>query len=75
MLAKNVDPDQMPHYVESDLAFDRGLHCLPMTLFPVFSKNGLRHVSSFVLNEETLECNCSLKLTLFETAMLRQFLT
>ena len=25
---KNVDPDQMPHYVTSDL----GLHCLPMTL-------------------------------------------
>ena len=23
----NVDPDQMPHYVASDL----GLHCLPMT--------------------------------------------
>ena len=29
MLAKNVDPDQMPHYVASDL----GLHCLSMT-FP-----------------------------------------
>ena len=26
--ANNVDPDQMPHYVASDL----GLHCLPMTL-------------------------------------------
>ena len=25
MLANNVDPDQMPHYVASDL----GLHCLP----------------------------------------------
>ena len=25
MLANNVDPDQMPHYV----AFDLGLHCLP----------------------------------------------
>ena len=28
LLAKDVDPDQMPHYVASDL----GLHCLPMTL-------------------------------------------
>ena len=28
MLADNVDPDQMPHYVASDL----GLHCLPETL-------------------------------------------
>ena len=26
MLANNVDPDQMPHSVASDL----GLHCLPM---------------------------------------------
>ena len=28
MVANNVDPDQMPHYVASDL----GLHCLPMSL-------------------------------------------
>ena len=28
LLANNLDPDQMPHYVVSDL----GLHCLPMTL-------------------------------------------
>ena len=27
MLANNVDPDQMPHYMASDL----GLHCLSMT--------------------------------------------
>ena len=31
MLANNVDPDQTPHYVASDL----GLHCLPMTLLRV----------------------------------------
>ena len=31
LLAKNVDPDQTPHYVASDL----GLHCLPMTLLQV----------------------------------------
>ena len=28
LLAYTVDPDQMPHYVASDL----GLHCLPTTL-------------------------------------------
>ena len=28
LLANNVNPDQMPHY----LAFDLSLHCLPMTL-------------------------------------------
>ena len=32
MSAKEVDPDQMPHDVASDL----GLHCLPMTLFTGF---------------------------------------
>ena len=31
MLANTVDPDQMPHYVTSDL----GLHCLSMTLLKV----------------------------------------
>ena len=31
LLANNVGPDQMPHYVVSDL----GLHCLPMTLLQV----------------------------------------
>ena len=31
LLAYNVNPDQMPHYVASDL----GLHCLPMTLLLV----------------------------------------
>ena len=30
-ISKNVDPNQMPHYVASDL----GLHCLPMTLSQV----------------------------------------
>ena len=30
-MANNVDPDQMPHYVASDL----GLHCLPMTCLRV----------------------------------------
>ena len=31
LLANNADPDQMPHYVASDL----GLHCLPMALLLV----------------------------------------
>ena len=31
LLANNVDPDQMPHYVASDL----GQHCLPMTLLQI----------------------------------------
>ena len=31
LIANNVDPDQMPHYVASDLV----LHCLPMTLLRV----------------------------------------
>ena len=37
MLANTEDPDQMPHYVASDL----GLHCLPMTLLQVSGNNGL----------------------------------
>ena len=32
LLANCVGPDQMPHYVASDL----GLHCLPMTLLRDF---------------------------------------
>ena len=28
LLANSVDPDQMPHYVASDL----GLHCFPLTV-------------------------------------------
>ena len=31
LLANSVDPDQMPHYVASDL----GLHCLPMIVLQV----------------------------------------
>ena len=36
LLANNVDSDQMPHYVASDL----GLHCLPMILLGVLGING-----------------------------------
>ena len=31
-MENTVDPDEIPHYVASDL----GLHCLPMTLWRVF---------------------------------------
>ena len=31
LLANNVDPDQMPHHVTSDL----GVHCLPLTTLRV----------------------------------------
>ena len=31
LVATNLDPDQMPHYVASEL----GLHCLPVTLLPI----------------------------------------
>ena len=37
LLANTVDPDQMPHYVASDL----GLHCLNLTLYEFPGKNGL----------------------------------
>ena len=40
LLANNVDTDQMPHYVASDL----GLHCLPVTLVWVPGKNKLKKV-------------------------------
>ena len=38
LLANNVDPDQMPHYVASDL----GLHCLPMSFYGFPGKYGLK---------------------------------
>ena len=34
----NVDPDQTPHDVASDL----GLHCLPMTLYGFPGKNEVK---------------------------------
>ena len=42
MLATNVDPDQMPHYVTSDQSW----HCLPRTLLRVPGKNGFRRAKS-----------------------------
>ena len=39
MFANNVDPDQMPHNVASDL----GLQCLPMAFYEFPSKEWLMH--------------------------------
>ena len=36
-MVNSGDPDQMPHFAESDL----GLHCLPVTLLGVSGYNGL----------------------------------
>ena len=43
LLANSVDPDQMPHYVASDL----GMHCLPITLLLFPGKNGLNYSMLF----------------------------
>ena len=43
LLANDVDPDQLPHYVASD----QDLHCLPMTLLQV-SKNGIIKLFLFI---------------------------
>ena len=40
-MANSVDPDQMPHYVASDL----GLDFLPMTFYGFPGKNGLSSVA------------------------------
>ena len=42
LLANNVDSDQMPHNVASDL----GLHCLSMNPLCVSGKNGLKENKS-----------------------------
>ena len=44
LLANNVDPDQMPHDVASDL----GLYCLPMTLLHVSGYNRLKNKTKFM---------------------------
>ena len=48
MLANNVDPDQMPHYVASDL----GLHCLPRYGYPVYKGLRTNQVQSLLLVHE-----------------------
>ena len=48
--ANNVDPDQTPHNVASDL----GLHCLPMIRYQFPAKNGL-HLFRHVVKSDFLE--------------------
>ena len=43
LLANNVDPDQTPQDVASDL----GLHCVPMTFYGFPGKNGLSVVQYY----------------------------
>ena len=50
LLANNVDPDQMPHYVASDL----GLHCLSLTLSQVSRQEWVK--------ASTLECLLSTRI-------------
>ena len=42
-VSKQCRPDQMPHYVASDLV----LHCLPMTLYRFPCKNGINMTLSY----------------------------
>ena len=49
LLANNVDADQMPHYVASDL----GLQCLPMIFFGFKVRMGYAIIFSF-LNKTNL---------------------
>ena len=39
-ITNSVDPDQMPHYVASDL----DLHCLSVTFYRFPGKNGLKQI-------------------------------
>ena len=39
LFANNVDPDQTPHDVASNL----GVHCVPMTFYGFPGKNGLKY--------------------------------
>ena len=50
MLANTVDPNQMPHYVASDL----GLHPLPMTFF------GVSRLEWVKLQCFSHNCSCSI---------------
>ena len=45
---ETVDPDQMPHYVASDL----GLHCLPMARLRVSRQEWVIHNSYLILRRQ-----------------------
>ena len=57
MLANNVDPDQMQHYVASDL----GLHCLSMILLCVTRSEWIIELcllkANYFLSDLTREAN------------------
>ena len=57
-LLNNVYPDQMPHYVASDL----GLHCLFMTLLPV------KHIL-LLINSNTSICVGQQNLNILDMAL------
>ena len=48
LFANSGDPDQMPHYVASDL----GLHCLPVTLV---GEHGLKQFVTMICISQTNE--------------------
>ena len=54
-LQNNVEPDQMPHYVTSDLS----LHCLPMTLLRIPGKIGLKCLSVTLVKHYS-DCVCGI---------------
>ena len=60
LLVSNVDPDQTPHHVASDL----GLHCLPMTLLQ-FSRKEWVKVSFHIVS-----AFCAMNKTPFKTVQI-----
>ena len=74
LLANNVDPDQTPHHVESDL----GPHCLPMTRLRVSRYNGLTPIvisMSFKLEDPKhiiLACWCARLLSIIHWSGIQQ---
>ena len=62
LLANNIDPDQMPHYVGSDV----GLHCLPMTLLRVTKSEWVKcktHILPFKMHELLSDKKCRPRFT------------
>ena len=60
-VSKNVDLNQTPHHVASDL----GLHCLPMTLLQVSREYGLKVMELFrTFYGKRLDASCYLPVNL-----------
>ena len=53
----SVDPDQMPHYVASDL----GLHCLPMTLLSVSREEWVKDKNTAIFAKNNVRSFCKAK--------------